>query len=205
MTGERPYIETPIPPHKGGFAVSELLIRRATQADADAVERILREGKAAIAELGISQWQSDAYPSHADVARDIAEGASYLAEDETGTPLGTISLSFGGDATYDAIEGAWLTASTSTDARYATIHRTAVCRAAARRGVMSALFAEAERLSRTHGAESLRADTHPGNIPMRRLLERMGFTACGTIQLLRDDPDPARVAYEKLIDAAMPE
>ncbi len=179
--------------------MSELSIRRATDADIAVVEEVLLEGKAAIAELGISQWQSAAYPSRADVANDIAAGSCYVAEDGTGAVLGTISLSFDGDETYDAIEGAWLTKSTSASARYGTIHRTAVRRTAARRGVMSTLFREAERIAQERGAESVRADTHPGNTPMRRLLERMGFSECGTIRLIRDDPDPERVAYEKLV------
>ena len=179
--------------------MADIAIRRAHEGDIPSVEHVLREGKAAIAELGISQWQHGTYPNHEDVARDVAQGHCYLAEDETGAALGTIALSFDGDPTYDAIDGAWLTQTTSANARYATIHRTAVDRAAARRGVMSALFAEAERLSRATDCESMRADTHPGNTPMRGLLEREGFTACGTILLTRDDPDPVRVAYEKVL------
>lgn len=100
---------------------------------------------------------------------------------------------------YDRIDGAWLTSSTSSAPRYGTLHRTAVSRDAARKGVMSALFAEAERIARERGFESLRADTHPGNTPMRHLLERLGYTECGIVMLERDEPEPERVAYEKLL------
>lgn len=178
---------------------STLTIRLATEIDAPAVEQVLLEGKASIAKLGIAQWQSDGYPSRDVVMNDIRSSACYLAEDEDGTSLGTIALLFDGDSTYDAIDGAWLTDSTSAAPRYGTLHRTAVNRSAARRGVMSALFAEAERTAREQGAESLRADTHPGNTPMRRLLERLGFTECGIVTLERDEPEPERVAYEKLL------
>ena len=178
-----------------------LTIRRATEADIPAVELVLRDGKASIAELGIAQWQSANYPSRVEVARDVAAGACYLAEDADGTPLGTIALLFDGEPMYDHIDGAWLTDSTSAAPRYGTLHRTAVSRSAARRGVMSALFAEAERIARERGVESLRADTHPGNTPMRRLLERLGYTACGIAMLTRDEPEPERVAYEKLLTA----
>ena len=178
-----------------------LTIRLATEADIPAVEQVLRDGKASIAKLGIAQWQSSAYPSRAEVARDIEKDACYLAEDEAGMALGTIALSFDGDSTYDTIDGAWLTVSTSEAPRYGTLHRTAVSRGAARTGVMSALFREAERIARERGAESLRADTHPGNTPMRGLLERLGYTACGIITLDRNEPEPERVAYEKLLIA----
>ena len=42
----------------------------------------------------------------------------------------------------------------------------------------------------------VRVDTHEGNIPMRKMLEKNGFEYCGTIHLLDGQP---RVAYEKLV------
>ena len=100
---------------------STLTIRLATKADVPAVEQVLLEGKASIAKLGIAQWQSDGYPSRAVVMNDIDAGACYLAEDADGTPLGTIALLFDGDSTYDDIDGAWLTSSTSKAPRYAAV------------------------------------------------------------------------------------
>lgn len=176
-----------------------LTIHLATKTDIPAVEQVLRDGKASIAKLGIAQWQSDGYPSRAEVSHDVEKDACYLAEDETGTALGTIALLFDGEPMYDRIDGTWLTSSTSSAPRYGTLHRTAVSRDAARKGVMSALFAEAERIARERGFESLRADTHPGNTPMRHLLERLGYTECGIVMLERDEPEPERVAYEKLL------
>lgn len=176
----------------------EICIRKTVMADAAAVAAVLGEGKASLAKLGISQWQNGAYPSYRDVVRDVEQGISYLAEDN-GIIVGTMALSFEGDATYDIIDGAWLTASTTASPRYATLHRTAVSRAARRRGVMRALLAEAARIARDEGAESLRIDTHPGNTPMRQLLTRCGFAECGIIYLAKDDPEPERIAYEQLV------
>lgn len=179
--------------------MTDISIRKTTVADIPAVAAILQEGKTSIAELGITQWQNGPYPGRIDVEADVAAGISYLAEDTTGTALGTIAVTTDGDAAYDHIDGAWLTSSTSEAPRYATVHRTAVLRAAARRGVMSALMTAAEDIARDAGCESVRVDTHPGNTPMRSLLNRCGFTLCGTITLLKDEPDPTRVAYEKLV------
>jgi RimJ/RimL family protein N-acetyltransferase len=46
------------------------------------------------------------------------------------------------------------------------------------------------------GKNSLRIDTHEGNVVMRRMLEKQGFTHCGTIYLANGDK---RVAYEKVL------
>ena len=93
--------------------MTDISIRKTTVADIPAVAAILQEGKTSIAELGISQWQNGPYPSQVDVEADVAAGISHLAEDETGTALGTIAVTVGGDEAYDRIDGAWLTSSTS--------------------------------------------------------------------------------------------
>ena len=49
--------------------------------------------------------------------------------------------------------------------------------------------------ARDLGMDSVRIDTHEGNVVMRRMLEKNGFVHCGTIYLMNGD---ARVAYEKL-------
>ena len=176
-----------------------LAVRQATEADVAAVGTVLLDGKAAIARLGIAQWQSEGYPSRADVAADVAQGVSYVAVNEAGQVVGTLSLLMNGEPMYDAIDGAWLTASTSAAPRYATVHRTAVAAGAARQGVMRTLVTEAEKIARAAGAESVRIDTHPGNTPMRGLAESLGYTSCGIVKLLREEPEPERVAYEKLL------
>ena len=48
--------------------------------------------------------------------------------------------------------------------------------------------------------DSIRIDTHEGNLPMQRALEKSGFARCGTIFLKggAEDGDP-RIAFEKLL------
>ena len=60
--------------------------------------------------------------------------------------------------------------------------------------VIEALSKEAAQA----GCDSARADTHRGNFPMRRLLERNGFIACGECEY-ESTGDPVRVAYEKIL------
>ena len=98
----------------------------------------------------------------------------------------------GHGASFVAVDGAWLTDSASSAPRYAVIHRCAVSAQASRRGVMSQMFLEGERLARAHGCESMRIDTHMRNVGLRGLAEKLGYTRCGTITLpYPEDERPA--------------
>ncbi len=111
-------------------------IRQTLPQDVEAAERALEDGKAALAALDIPQWQGE-YPDRIDIEDDMAHGASYVAVDEGGTVLGVMALSFDGEKTYDAIDGAWLTESSSNSPTYGVIHRCAVRAQAAHCGVIT--------------------------------------------------------------------
>lgn len=160
-----------------------ITIRQTLDSDVAAAEACLSDGKRALAAMGIPQWQ-DEYPNRIDIEADRAQGASYVAVDDDGTVLGVMALSFDGEETYDAIDGAWLTESTSRAATYAVIHRCAVSAQAAR----------------GRGALSMRIDTHERNVPMRGLVGKLGYERCGVITLpYEGGRDPLRIAYEKVL------
>ncbi len=176
-----------------------VVVRQTAAADVEAAGGCLMDGKRALASLGIPQWLGD-YPNHRDIEADMAEGASYVAVDEAGTVLAVMALSFSGEETYDRIDGTWLTESTSTAPRYAVIHRCAISADAARRGIMTAMFREGERIARERGAQSIRVDTHERNTPVQGLVAKLGYTRCGTITLpYPDEVDPSRIAFEKVL------
>lgn len=159
---------------------------------------IIEDGRRALGALGIDQWQG-CYPHRGAIESDVASGASYVVE-ESRRVLATVMIGFSGERDYDLIEGAWLTDSRSDDPDYAVVHRLAVDAESLGRGVASFLLASAEDLSRDGGAASVRIDTHPGNRPMRRLLEKSGFAQCGTIYIAHAEKGvPERIAYEKLV------
>ena len=55
-------------------------------------------------------------------------------------------------------------------------------------------------MARELGFASLRIDTHPGNLPMQRALQKAGFTPCGTIRLVGGCEDgDERIAFEKIL------
>ena len=95
----------------------------------------------------------------------------------------------------------WLTENPiAGEAPYLAIHRCATAAEALERGVMGFMFDRAEAIARSAGKQSIRIDTHEGNLPMQRALEKSGFARCGTIFLKggAEDGDP-RIAFEKLL------
>lgn len=62
-----------------------------------------------------------------------------------------------------------------------------------RHGVSDTIIGYLKEYCAEHGIGSLRVDTHHGNYPMIRMLERAGFTRCGVVYLRNGEH---RVAYE---------
>lgn len=179
-----------------------LIMRRAKDDEAARVMEILEDGKRSIARFGIEQWQHG-YPNLAGVEDDLAHGFCYVAEDVDGSLLGTLALCRGADPEYSRAALPWLT-DNPRDGKvpYASVHRCATAVEALKRGVMGFLFAEAGRIARSEGLESLRIDTHPGNRAMRSFLSKSGFTEIGPFQLVckgDTETDLGRIAYEKLL------
>lgn len=173
--------------------------RRTKPDEIDRIMDILADGRASLAALGIDQWQGS-YPERNVIMSDVESGASHVVEDE-GLLIATAMVGFGGESRYDLIdEGEWLTRSDSEDPRYAVVHRMAVASESRGRGAATFLLEQAEQLAREQGCESLRIETHPGNDPMHKLLERQEFTRCGIVRVdYVDGGIPERVAYEKIL------
>lgn len=163
-------------------------IRISNRDDLPELMDIFQEARCTIGQLGIDQWQNG-YPSEAVIAEDIAQGCSYVVQQE-GTIRGTFVL-VDTEPTYDRIyEGQW------NCEDYIAIHRVAVPVAARGTGVTDAIIRYAAQRAREMGRHGLRIDTHRGNIPMRRMLEKQGFQYRGVI-FLADGSH--RVAYEKSV------
>ncbi len=170
----------------------ELTFRRTEAKDTDRLMELFGKASATMALLGIDQWQ-DGYPSRELIEGDIAEGRSYVVLCG-GKIIGTTVLLADGEPDYEKIyDGKWL-----TDGKgYLTIHRITVDPEARGTGAASAIFAYAKKVAKERGLGSVRVDTHRGNIPMRRSLEKNGFIHCGSIYLRANGRH--RVAYEKVL------
>ena len=158
-----------------------LNIRRAETDDLDRIMTVYRAAQGAmIASGNPTQW-GYSYPTRQIINDDIQKHRCYLLCDGTGI-RGAFVLCEGEDPTYLHIEnGSWL-----GDGEYVTIHRLASD------GKARGIFESAFEYCRTC-ADSIRIDTHRDNLKMQALLERFGFTRCGTI---RTHDGTQRIAYQ---------
>lgn len=165
-------------------------LRKSEVLDIPEIIRIISDAKAFLKDQGLDQWQS-VYPSEVDIMTDIECGYSHVLEDE-GRILCTGAILEGAEKFYEVIyDGSWI-----TDGRYMTIHRLATRSDSRGRGTASIFIEETVRLCREKGLPSIRIDTHRGNLPMQRMLEKNGFVRCGII-VFGDEGE--RVAFEKVI------
>ena len=104
----------------------------------------------------------------------------------------TFALMLHGEPTYKKIYcGAWI-----SDGEYLALHRIAIESSHKGKGVAEQIVKFICEYGNENGYSSVRVDTHQGNIPMRKMLEKNGFEYCGTIHLLDGQE---RVAYERLV------
>ena len=161
-----------------------MIIRPAREADVAEAARIYENARIFMKASGNpTQWSGE-YPGELDVREGLADGTSYVCEDE-GEIVATFYYKQGADdPTYRRIiDGEWL-----TDAPYSVIHRIAVKYHG--RGIADFCFGECFKLF-----PNIRIDTHRDNIPMQKCLTKNGFKHCGTIFV--EDGTP-RAAYQKV-------
>ena len=167
-----------------------MIIRLAEKKDIDRIMQIIADARESIGRLGIDQWQYG-YPTRDIVKEDIMLERSFVVV-ENGEICATFALMLHGEPTYKKIYcGAWI-----GDGDYLALHRIAINSANRGRGIAEGIISFLCEYSNENGYSSVRVDTHEGNIPMRKMLEKNGFEYCGTIHLLDGQE---RVAYEKLV------
>lgn len=157
------------------------MIRKATYKDLPFLMEIFQKAKGIMRSSGnMHQW-NDNYPSENIVRSDIdADNCIVLCKEDR--IIATMAFIPGPDPTYANIEGRWL-----NDVPYHVIHRIAAIEPGHK--AAETLFDWA--FTQT---ECIRIDTHKDNVIMHHILNRYGFTHCGTIYLESGDP---REAYQK--------
>ena len=165
-------------------------IRLATKDDMPQMMPLFEAASRGLREMGVNQWQNG-YPQPELIANDIANGVSYLLEDN-GEIIGTAVISFAGEPTYSKMKGkGWI-----NDNRYAVVHRIAVADECRRKGIAKEILHFTEEVSTGQGICDIRIDTHRDNVAMRSLLKKLGYTHCGVITLTSG---AFREAYHKQI------
>ena len=159
----------------------------------DRMCEITEQAKRQLRDLGLDQWQKG-YPSREVWTEDARKGCTYLAM-ENGEILGIFAFQTTPDASYNVIDGSWL-----TDGSYASMHRVCVADGCKGKGVAGRMFDCGFRMALELGFASVRIDTHPGNLPMQRALAKSGFVCCGRIRLVGGSEDgDLRIAFDKIL------
>ena len=159
-------------------------IRKTTEADLEEVMSIYADARRFMEESGNHrQWPED-YPYEFIIREDIDKGLSHVCVLD-GEILAVFYFDLGPDNTYDKIDGSWLDSKP-----YGVVHRIA------RKNTEKAKGAGAFCLGWCYEkTKNIRIDTHRDNLPMRRLLEKLGYTYCGTIWI---ETGAERYAYHKI-------
>ena len=162
-------------------------IRLAEEVDFDRIMEIYAIAREFMVKTGNpNQWARRNWPPAELIASDIARGKCHVCEHE-GRIAGVFFYDYGVDIepTYRIIEdGAWI-----GDGTYGVVHR--IASDGTVKGTGSACI---EWAFEQDG--HLRIDTHGDNKVMQHVLEKLGFTHCGTIYVEEDDYP--RLAYEKI-------
>ncbi|PSK94699.1 GNAT family N-acetyltransferase [Taibaiella chishuiensis] len=163
-------------------------LRKATTAEVPAIWTILQAAVAQRKADGSKQWQ-DGYPNEQTILDDIAKGYAYVlvAGEEL---MAYAAIIFDIEPAYEGIEGRWL-----TDGDYAVVHRVATAPAAKGKGIATGLFRMIEGHCLAQQVNSIKVDTNFDNIPMLKILDRLGYTYCGEVYFRGS----ARKAFEKVL------
>jgi GNAT superfamily N-acetyltransferase len=152
--------------------------------------QIIADARESIGRLGIDQWQYG-YPTRDIVKEDIMLERSFVVI-ENDEICATFALMLHGEPTYKKIYcGAWI-----SDGEYLALHRIAIESSYKGKGIAEQIVKFICNFADERGYSSVRVDTHQGNIPMRKMLEKNNFEYCGTIHLLDGQE---RVAYERTV------
>ncbi len=100
------------------------------------------------------------------------------------------AIIFGVEPAYNEIKGQWL-----TNGDYVVVHRVATLNTVKRQGVATQLLKMLEDLAIEHQVFSIKIDTNFDNIPMLKILERLGYSYCGEVFF----GGAPRKAFEKVL------
>lgn len=170
--------------------MEEIIFRKTTVMDLDAVMDIISQAQAYLKALNIDQWQNN-YPSKKVIVNDIENNNSYVLTYNSQV-VAIVAIIFDKEPTYDNIyNGGWL-----SNKDYVTIHRIAVDNNYKKLGLGRIILEKTKDLALAKDVASIRIDTHQDNLVMQKFILANNFSPCGYIYL---SDKSKRLAYEKLI------
>jgi RimJ/RimL family protein N-acetyltransferase len=165
-----------------------MTLRKANFSEASAIWTILQQAIQQRKEDGSQQWQNG-YPNPQTIQEDITKGYGHVLVDND-VVIAYAAIIFDIEPAYEAINGKWL-----SNGEYVVVHRVATSNAVKGKGVATHLFKLIEELSLQQNVHSIKVDTNFDNVPMLKIMDRLGYTYCGEV-FFHGSP---RRAYEKLL------
>lgn len=162
-------------------------IRNAVAEDLGDILTIYKNAREFMKINGNSNQWGESYPPDSLIEDDISSGKCRVCTD-SGAVVCVFYYDICDDETYRVIDGAWI-----QGGKYGVVHRIASSGAVKGAAAYSIMWAFEQ-------CGNIRIDTHENNTPMRYLLNKLGFTYCGTIRI--SDGAPRR-AYQKTRQASL--
>ena len=162
-------------------------IRQAFPNEIGAIMTVIESARTVLAEASSTQWQgADGYPTEETIFDDVLNGQAYVGIVD-GQIVSYAAVIVDGDPAYDKIyDGDWK----HHNKRYITFHRIAVLSEFSGQGIAQTFI---QGLIEGTDAHDFRCDTHPDNLVMQHLLEKLGYHYCGKVPI-----DGVRLAYQKI-------
>jgi len=168
------------------------IVRQAEFKDLESIMDIVKDAKDLHEQNGTNQWPKDKpYPSYMDFLQDL-NAKTLFVYDYGEEVIGVAAIINADDPNYGIIyDGEWVV----PNGNYLTIHRMATKKEYYHKGVARTLISFAISYAKQNSLDSIRVDTHKDNKEMNDLLQKSGFTKCGTIYL-DNDSTRSRIVYE---------
>lgn len=170
------------------MVIENLQFRKAAKADIKSIWKIIQQAIERRKLDGSSQWQ-DGYPNPETIGQDIENAHGYVLSAGENI-IAYCAVLFNNEPAYDHIKGEWL-----TNGDFLVLHRLAVSIEVAGQGIATGLFKLLEDHAVANNIFSIKVDTNFDNVPMLKILEKLGYTYCGEVYFRGS----ARKAFEKVL------
>lgn len=163
-------------------------LRKAQESDVEMIWNILQHAIEKRKSDGSDQWQNG-YPNVQSIKDDIQNGVGYVYENEEKIAC-YAAIIFDIEPAYEIIDGKW-----KSSGKYAVVHRVAVSKDFAGKGISTQLFLEIENLAKSQDYFVIKVDTNFDNLPMLKILEKLKYEYCGKVYFRGSE----RKAFEKIL------
>ena len=150
------------------------LFRKANASEVPQIWEIIQQAIVRRKNDGSQQWQ-DGYPNENVIKQDITKGIGYVLIDDN-IVAGYAAILFNDEPAYEQLKGTWL-----TNVDFAVVHRVAISDDYLGKGLAQKIFLFTEDLAKGNNIFSIKVDTNFDNIPMLKILEKLGYTYCGEV------------------------